>query len=196
MKALTIPAQVRPAISALPKILVHAHFSPSRDNALRKEGVVEIRGESMTARLARFPLFAGMNRQHLALLAARAVSVHLKKGEVIFREGDLADRMYLIETGKVRLQSSSGTRDPRLGWSWMFPPQTRTYTAQAVEPIRAIFFEGIALRECCENDHSLGYELLKRMSFIMYQRLKTAQNRMLTAHTRSGTLPAGGAIAA
>ena len=134
----------------------------------------------MAARLAKFPLFAGMNRGQLALLASCTKTVQFKKGEMIFREGDLADRVYLIETGKVSLESTSGMLDPRLGWSWMFPPQTRTYTAQTVESITAIFFFGKILRECCEGDHSLGYELLKRMSFMMYQRLQAVQNRMLT----------------
>jgi CRP-like cAMP-binding protein len=177
-----------------PRILVQANFSP--DNALRKEIAADPAAASMAARLAKFPLFAGMNREQLALLAGCAVAVQFNKGEVIFREGDLVDRLYLIETGKVSLESSRGTDDPRLGWSWMFPPQTRTYTTHAIEPTTAIFFYGSVLRECCENDHSLGYELLKRMSFMMYQRRQAVQNRMPTAHDRSGTLPVDAAVAA
>jgi CRP-like cAMP-binding protein len=179
-----------------PRVLVHANFSPALDKALRKESVAEIPGESMTARLAKFPLFAGMNRGQLALLARCATTVQFKKGEVIFREGDLADRLYLIETGKVSLESSRGMDDPRLGWSWLFPPQTRTYTTQALEPATAIFFYGSVLRACCENDHSLGYELLKRMSFMMYQRRQAVQNRMLTNRNHSDALPVSGSVAA
>lgn len=189
-------AQARPGVSVLPKILVHANFSPARDNALRKESAVEIPAASMIARLAKFPLLAGMNRGQLALLAGCAMTVQFKKGEVIFREGDLADRLYLIETGKVSLESSSGMQDSRLGWSWMLPPPARTYTARAVEPITAIFFSGTVLRERCENDHSLGYELLKRMSLMMYQRLQAAQNRMLTIRNHNDALPVDRAVAA
>lgn len=152
--------------------------------------------ESMTARLAKFPLLAGMDREQLALLANCAMTAQFKKGEVIFREGDLADRLYLIETGKVSLESSSGMLDPRLGWSWMFPPQTRTYTTRAIEPTTAIFLSGSVLRECCENDHSLGYELLKRLSLMMYQRLQAVQKRMLATRNQGGTLDAGQALAA
>ena len=179
-----------------PRVLVQGNFSAAPDNALRKESGPGTAAESVAARLAIFPLFAGMNRKQLALLASCAKTVQFKKGEVIFREGDVADRMYLIETGKVSLESSSGMLDPRLGWSWMFPPQTRTYTVHAVEPIRAIFFYGKVLRECCENDHSLGYELLKRMSFMMYQRLQAVQHRMLTNRNQSDALEAGRAVAA
>ncbi len=196
MTTQTRPAQTSSGILPFPKNLVQANFSAAPDNALRKESGPETAAESLAARLAIFPLFAGMNRGQLALLASCAETAQFKKGEVIFREGDVAERLYLIETGKVSLESSSGMDDPRLGWSWMFPLQTRTYTTRAIEPTTAIFFYGSVLRECCENDHSLGYELLKRMSFMMYQRWQAVQNRLPGAHARSGILGIGGAVAA
>ena len=196
MTTQTRPPPVRPGMLPFPRVLVQANFSAAPDKALRKESGAGTAAESMAVRLAIFPLFAGMNRGQLALLASCAKTVQFKKGEVIFREGDVADRMYLIETGKVSLESTSGMLDPRLGWSWMFPPRTRTYTAHAVEPITAIVFYGKVLRECCENDHSLGYELLKRMSFMMYQRLQAVQNRMLTTRNQSDAHEVAQAIAA
>lgn len=113
---------------------------------------------------------------------------------MIFREDDLADRVYLIETGKVILESSGGVDDPMLGWSWMFPSHTWNFTARAVEATTAIFFSGTILREYCEKDHSFGYELLKRMSSVMYQWRQAARNKMLTIRHRSGTLQPIGAL--
>ena len=97
-----------------------------------------------------------------------------------------------IGTGKVVLESSaksanrvvidtSGAGD-LLGWSWMFPPYTWQFTARAIEPTTAIFFYGTILREYCEKDHSLGYELLKRMSAVMVKRLQAARKKMLAFH--------------
>ena len=76
-----------------------------------------------------------------------------------------------------------------LGWSWMFPPNTWHFTARAVEPTTAIFFYGRILREYCEKDHSLGYELLKRMTVVMNRRMQAARNKMLAIHHGSDTLP-------
>jgi hypothetical protein len=42
----------------------------------------------------------------------------------------------------------------------------------------AIFFHGTTLREYCEKDHSLGYELLKRMSLVIYRRMRATRNRI------------------
>jgi CRP/FNR family transcriptional regulator, cyclic AMP receptor protein len=154
--------------------------------------------EPMATRVALHPFLAGMNRMQVTLLTDCAMSVQFKKDRVIFREGELANRFYLIETGKVILESSGGLGDPviidtigggdLLGWSWMFPPHTWHFTARAVEPTTAIFFYGTILREHCEKDHSLGYELLKRMTVVMNRRMQAARNKMLAIHHRSDTL--------
>jgi CRP/FNR family transcriptional regulator, cyclic AMP receptor protein len=148
--------------------------------------------EPMATRVALHPFLAGMNHNQLAYLTDSAMPVQFEKGEVIFHEGELANRFYLIETGKVILESSGGSHDPvvidiigagdLLGWSWMFPPYTWHFTARAVEPTTAIFFYGTILREYCERDHSLGYELLKRMSSVMTRRMQSARKKMLAVH--------------
>ena len=60
----------------------------------------------------------------------------------------------------------------------MFPPYVWHFTARAIEPAKAIFFYGTILREYCERDHSLGYELFKRMSGVMIKRLQAAREKM------------------
>jgi len=37
------------------------------------------------------------------------------------------------------------------------------------------------LREYCEKDHSLGFELFKRMSVVMLRRLQAARQKLLSA---------------
>jgi CRP/FNR family transcriptional regulator, cyclic AMP receptor protein len=154
--------------------------------------------EPMATRVGLHPFLVGMNRRQVALLTDCAMAVQFKKGQVIFREGEPANRFYLIETGKVILESSGGLGDPvvidkigagdLLGWSWMFPPYTWHFTARAVEPTTAIFFCGTILREYCEKDHLLGYELLKRMTVVMNRRMQAARNKMLAIHHRSDSL--------
>ena len=75
-----------------------------------------------------------------------------------------------------------------LGWSWMFPPYVWHFTARAVEPTTAIVFYGTILREYCERDHSLGYELLKRISAVMVKRLQVAHKQMLSANLHDASI--------
>ena len=158
--------------------------------------------EPMVTRVALHPFLAGMKHEQLAYLADCAMPVRFKKGEAIFHEGELANRFYLIETGKVILESNGGMSDPvivdtvgagdLLGWSWMFSPYTWHFAARALEPTTAIFFYGTILREYCERDHSLGYELLKRMSAVMTRRMQSARNKMVALHDGRETLQALG----
>ena len=153
----------------------------------------ETYNETMTARVELHPFLAGLNRTQLTLLADCAISIRCRPGDVILREGDRADRFFLIETGKVVLESgiddsgivvvdTIGAGD-LLGWSWMFPPYAWQFTARAVAPTRAVFFAGPVLREYCELDHSLGYELLKRMTAVMTRRMQNARRKMLGIHS-------------
>jgi len=155
----------------------------------------QVQPEPIATRVTLHPFLAGMNRTQLALLTDCAMTTHFKNGQTILREGEFANRFYLIESGKVVLESLDAFGEPLvietigsgdlLGWSWMFPPYTWQFTARAVEPTAAIFFYGTILREYCEKDHSLGYELLKRMSAVVVKRLQAASKNILTLHTHN-----------
>jgi CRP-like cAMP-binding protein len=154
----------------------------------------QVQTEPIATRVALHPFLAGMNRAQLALLTDCAMATHFKKRQTILREGDFANRFYLVESGKVVLESGADFNEPMvvemigpghlLGWSWMFPPYIWQFTAKAVEPTTAIFFYGTILREYCEKDHSLGYELFKRMSAVMMKRLQAARKQMLSFHAQ------------
>ena len=150
--------------------------------------------EPMATRVAFHPFLAGLNRAQLALLTDCAMVVRFGPGETIFREGEPANRFYLIESGKVILESSGELSDPvvidtigageLLGWSWMFPPYVWHFTAHAAGPVTAIFFYGTILREYCERDHGLGYELLRRSLATLSQANFTAATLTVTAANR------------
>ena len=150
----------------------------------------QVQTEPIATRVALHPFLAGMNHAQLALLTDCAMATHFKKRQTILREGDFANRFYLVESGKVVVESGADFNEPMvvemigpgdlLGWSWMFHPYVWQFTAKAIEPTTAIFFYGTILREHCEKDHSLGYELLKRMSVVMVKRLQAARREMLS----------------
>jgi CRP-like cAMP-binding protein len=158
----------------------------------------QVQTEPIATRVALHPFLAGMNRMQLALLTDCAMAANFKTGQTILREGEFANRLYLIETGKVVLESGAGVSDrliletiepgDLLGWSWMFPPYVWQFSARAIEPTTAIFFYGTILREYCEKDHSLGYELLKRISAVMVKRLQAAHKQMLSVYVNGASL--------
>lgn len=154
--------------------------------------------EAVIVRLNRHPFFDGFNRKHLVLLADCALTARFNPGQVIFRQGEKADRFYVIESGRVVLESSADGEEPLvietigsgdlLGWSWMMPPYVWHFTARAIESTEAIHFAGEILRDYCNKDHSLGFELHKRMSEVMMKRLQAARRKMLSMHAHGEKL--------
>jgi CRP-like cAMP-binding protein len=62
-----------------------------------------------------------------------------------------------------------------LGWGWLFPPYKAHFDSKAVAPTKAVSLDGAFILKKCEEDHDLGYELLKRFAFVMQQRLRAVR---------------------
>jgi CRP-like cAMP-binding protein len=159
---------------------------------VNEDNSVTLGRAELEAQVAAHPFFAGMSAHYICLLADCAIATRFEKDQVIFRAGETANRFYLIESGKIVLESGEnaggepviidtiGAGD-LLGWSWIFPPYIWHFTARAVELTNSIFFYGTILREYCDKDSALGYELFKRMSEVMIRRLQGARSQLLEA---------------
>ena len=151
------------------------------------------REDSLARIIREHPFLAGMNGAHLEVLRECAMRTTFARGSLIFREGDLANRFYLIESGRVALELRNEDGRPptrvqelhagdALGWSWLFPPYYWHYNAHALTRTTAIFFYGTRLRNECEEDHSFGYELMKRMAAVAIQRLEAHRAKLPPTH--------------
>jgi len=139
--------------------------------------------------LAEHPFFEGLDPELLKIIASRANDVRFEAGQMIYREGDEADQFLLVRDGKVAIEIFSdrggsliiqtvGPGDV-LGWSWLFPPFKRRFDARAIEATTAFALDGKFLREKAEEDHRLGYELLKRFSRIVVERLQATRLQLM-----------------
>jgi CRP-like cAMP-binding protein len=141
--------------------------------------------------LAAQPFLKGLSKSQLEVLSNNAMEVEFKTGKMIFDEGLAANRFYIILDGEVALESVADKKAGRpeliqtigagdvLGWSWLFPPYKWNFDARAVRPTKAIIFFASTLRELCENDHALGYELMKRVTQVVINRLQSTRRRLL-----------------
>jgi CRP/FNR family transcriptional regulator, cyclic AMP receptor protein len=144
--------------------------------------------QALVELVGRQNFFKGLSPNHLEQLADSALQMQFEKGQRIFREGDLANRFYIILEGKVVLESEreEGEKIPiqtlgpgdDLGWSWLFLPYYLHFSARAAEPSKVLFFYGTRLRQQCEEDHDLGYELMKRVGQVVVQRLEATQKKL------------------
>jgi CRP/FNR family transcriptional regulator, cyclic AMP receptor protein len=128
------------------------------------------------------PFLDGFNPRHFRLLQQCATTKKFRAGQVIFEEGQLAEHFFLIQTGQVRIDAFVPGRGAipvqtvsaggALGWSWLFPPYQWHFSAYANQPTELIAFDARFLRQTFEADHEFGYELIKRVSSVLLQRLQ------------------------
>jgi CRP-like cAMP-binding protein len=147
---------------------------------------------TLDALLRDVPFFEGITGEHLELLAGCASNVRFQSGEHLFREGDPADTFFVLRHGAVALETFVPARGPItietieagevIGWSWLFPPYRWHFDATALSLVRATAFDGACLRDKCEADPALGYELMKRFAQVVIERLQWTRLRLLDVY--------------
>ena len=128
--------------------------------------------------ISRVPLFAGLNEQQFAALAARTSHTSLRRGEVLFEEGDPGERLYIITEGKIKLgHSSDDGRESLLailgpgeiiGELTLFDPGPRSTTATAVSSASMLSLDHADLMAVLDTSP----EVAKHMLSALAQRLR------------------------
>jgi CRP/FNR family cyclic AMP-dependent transcriptional regulator len=155
--------------------------------------MIEVTAEA----LAGHPFLHGMSRDHLAVLAEAASDVTFPARHRLFEDGGSASRFWLVQSGQVTLDLHvSGQGQVRidtigmgelLGWSWLFPPYKWAFGAVAASPVEAFEFDGRAARACCASDPVLGYEVTRRLAYVVTKRLQATRVRLITASSPSAS---------
>lgn len=140
--------------------------------------------------------FSELNEQQLAWLAEQAVEREFRTDELVARQGERADRFYLLLEGELgvevpaivgpKLEVTQLRPQQIFGWSWLIKPYKWHFNARATEPTRVLDFDGGAILARCEQDHDFGYLLLKRFSSLMAHRLESAQRTMMDQWAPAG----------
>lgn len=148
--------------------------------------------ETLEPILAQHPFLKGLEPNYLKLLVGCASNVRFSAGQYLFHEGEEANHFYMIRQGKIAVEIHAAERGAItvetigegdvLGWSWLIPPYRWRFDARAVELTRAIALDGKCLRTKSEEDHNLGYELLKRFSRIIVERLEATRLQLLDVY--------------
>jgi len=148
--------------------------------------------ETLERIISEQPFFTGLDPAFTSLMVSCASNVIFRRGEYVFREGDPANSFFLIRQGKVTVEIFAPQHEPIvvatleegeiLGWSWLLPPYQWKHQARALDDVRAIALDGKCLREKCERNHDLGYEILKRFARIIEQRLEATRLQLIDVY--------------
>jgi CRP-like cAMP-binding protein len=135
------------------------------------------------------PFAQGMDPKHIKKLASLAAEVKFAPNEIIFHEGDEGRAIFFIEEGQVVVEAQVAGRgqvpmlnlgpNELLGWSSLFPPRRKTYSARAAAPTWAIAIDVDRLQEAFQADHSLEFEVIRRIADVIGERLKATRQHLL-----------------
>ena len=148
--------------------------------------------QSLQGIIKEHPFFAGLDEAFCELVCGCAKNVRFEAGQYLFHESEPADQLYLLRHGRVALQLAVPgqgaitfqTLDEGeiVGVSWLIPPYRWTYDAMALELTRAIALDAACLRRKCEDDHDLGYEMMKRFVPVLIERLHATRIQILDVY--------------
>lgn len=145
--------------------------------------------DDVEAILRECTFFAGMEPAHLDLIVGCGAELAVAPGDFILREGQYADVFYIVRSGSVALEAfmpgkgaitiQTLMKDDLLGWSWLFPPYRWHFDARALEPTTLYAFDGACLRQKCDDDPAFGYDVMKRVTLSIIQRLQATRLQLM-----------------
>ena len=129
-------------------------------------------------------LFSALDDEAAAALRASMVEVRLERGELLFNEGEPGDRMYIVESGKIKLGTTAADGRESLiavlgpgeqfGELSLFDPGPRTATARALTDATILGLGHDALRPWLTGRPEVAESLLAALA----QRLRRTNDAM------------------
>ena len=136
--------------------------------------------------LRQFNFFKGFSEEQVKKLADIATEESFKAGFQLWKKGDPAKALHLLEGGKVVLGMDTymGTARPpmqvtvdivakgdAMGWSAVIEPYVYTLGARCIDDSKAIAFDGDKLRDLLEKDVKLGFAFMQATAKVIATRL-------------------------
>ena len=137
--------------------------------------------------------FRGLDRKDLEKIAGLCRDETFQPGQVIFRQGDTGDRVYIIAEGQVTLERTVdlGTRRGNVVigiigkgrafgcWSTLLGiSHSFLSSASCQKPTKAVLFNGTEIRALMLSNPALGFCILERLCFFIRDRLQSVYGAM------------------
>jgi CRP/FNR family transcriptional regulator, cyclic AMP receptor protein len=134
--------------------------------------------------LARSGIFQGVDADAAESLAKEMEIIEIRKGEVVFSEGEPGDSLYIVLTGKLKVgrRAADGRQNliavmgpsDMVGELSLFDPGPRTATATAVLDTRLARLRKHALRPWLTNRPEIAEQLLR----VLARRLRRTNDAL------------------
>lgn len=135
------------------------------------------------------PLFEGLTVEDVEILARSFEHRAYPASSVLFAQGDPADRLYVLTSGRVAIQFKPYDGDILpvtevdaggvFGWSAALDRPSYTSCAVALEDSEAVSISGEELRRLCESNPRMGVIIIERLAEVIAARLKSTHAKVM-----------------
>ena len=146
--------------------------------------------QELISALQTIPWFQEISPEHFDKLAGISDVIELNAGKELFHQGDKQDYLYVILKGRIAIEIAVPgkgrariyTAEPTemLGWSSVTPVvRQRTASAVTVLPSTLIRMKASDLQQLCDQNHSFGYLVMRRIANVAASRLLVTRLQLL-----------------
>lgn len=130
--------------------------------------------------LKQFVMLGYLSDEMLKSLIPITEMLLFDENEMVFKQGEKADRFFLLKKGKVLLEQritdkitisiSSIKPGFSFGWSAMLDNERYSSDAICTEPCRIYSFRESKIKKLMEKNHSLGFIINQRLLYVIKKR--------------------------
>lgn len=144
-----------------------------------------------TQTLSQFSLFNGLPESLLTEIGNISREVSAKKGEIVFREGEAADKLHFLLNGSVALRVKLTSRPESVtvsfvstpfqsfGWSGIVSPFHYTSSAECDEDSTLLIIPADPFMKLLEANPESGFVVMRRVTEIIADRLRNSRQALL-----------------
>jgi CRP/FNR family transcriptional regulator, cyclic AMP receptor protein len=142
--------------------------------------------------LEQHPFLRGLTPEQVSAIGCNTREQSFPAGALLLREGDPADTLYLLRSGRVVLELNVPGRGVTqvemlkagdiLGLSWLFPPYRWHLDARAVEPVDVFALDASCMRGPSPENPVLEPALAMRLLRQLYDRLERVRLQRLDVY--------------
>jgi CRP/FNR family transcriptional regulator, cyclic AMP receptor protein len=136
-----------------------------------------------------YDFLEGLDDQERSIVKGLGKLRQYNEGEIIFRQGEKATTLFIVEEGQARLESGLATsgniplttvnKGQAFGWSVLVPPYYFTALAVASTNLSVTAIDGRVLLDFIQSQPSIGIKIMRNIANTIMFRLYTVEQELV-----------------
>lgn len=143
------------------------------------------------APLSEFALFRNLPEELLTKVAALGEEETFSQGDIVFREGEQADKLHFLLNGEIVLKVKLTSRPESIsvsvvsqphesfGWSGIVPPFLYTASAVCETDCKILTIPGDGFMKLLNENPVAGFTVMQRLTELVASRLRNSRQALL-----------------